>query len=88
MRKLYYNLTITAVSVVVAVLVGGIEALGLLGDQLEFKGAFWDGIGALNENMNTLGFAIIGLFIAAWIGSVVFYRYKGLDDLEVRSADG
>jgi len=88
MRKLYYNLTITAVSVVVAVLVGGIEALGLLGDQLEFKGAFWDGIGALNENMNTLGFAIIGLFIAAWIGSVVFYRYKGLDELEVRSADG
>jgi len=38
--------------------------------------------------MNTLGFAIIGLFIAAWVGSVVFYRYKGLDSIEVRSADG
>jgi len=88
MRKLYYNLTITAVSVVVAVLVGGIEALGLLGGQLGLDGAFWDGIGALNENMSTLGFAIIGLFIAAWVGSVVFYRYKGLDSIEVRSADG
>ena len=88
MRKRYYNLTITAVSVVVAVLVGGIEALGLLGDQFGLEGAFWNGIGALNDNMNTSGFAIIGLFIAAWIGSVVFYRYKGLDDLEVRSAEG
>ena len=88
MRKLYYNLTITAASVVVAVLVGGVEALGLLGDQLELKGRFWDGIGALNENMNTLGFAIIGLFIAAWVGSVIVYRYTGLDDVEVRSAKG
>ena len=88
MRKLYYNLTITAVSVVLAVLVGGVEALGLLGGQFELKGRFWDGIGALNDNMNTLGFAIIGLFIAAWVGSVVFYRYKGLDELEVRSAKG
>jgi len=87
MRKLYYNLTITAVSVVVAVLVGGIEALGLLGDQLRLEGTFWDGIGALNDNMNTLGFAIIGLFIAAWIGSMVLYRYKGLDSIEVRSAE-
>ena len=87
MRKLYYNLTITAVSVVVAVLVGGIEALGLLGDQMHLGGAFWDGIGALNDNMNALGFAIIALFIAAWIGSMVLYRYKGFDDLDVRPAD-
>ena len=87
MRKLYYNLTITAVSVVVAVLVGGIEALGLLGDQMHLGGAFWDGISALNDNMNALGFAIIALFIAAWIGSMVLYRYKGFDDLDVRPAD-
>jgi high-affinity nickel-transport protein len=82
-RKLYYNLTITSVSVVVAVLIGGIEALGLIGDQLGLSGWFWDGIGALNDNFNGLGFIIIGVFIAAWVGSVVIYRYRGLDDVEV-----
>jgi high-affinity nickel-transport protein len=82
-RKLYYNLTITSVSVVVAVLIGGIEALGLIGDQLGLSGWFWDAVGALNDNFNSLGFLIIGVFIAAWVGSIVIYRYKGLDDVEV-----
>ena len=82
-RKLYYNLTITSVSVVVAVLIGGIEALGLIGDQLGLTGWFWAGIGALNDNFGSLGFVIIGVFIAAWVGSVVVYRYKGLDEVEV-----
>jgi high-affinity nickel-transport protein len=82
-RKLYYNLTITLVSVLVAFLIGGIEALGLVADQLSLSGWFWDGIGSLNDNFNNLGFAIIGLFIMAWIVSIVIYRYKGLDDIEV-----
>jgi len=82
-RKLYYNLTITFVSVLVAVFIGGIEALGLLGDQLALRGWFWNAIGALNDNFNALGFAIIGLFIVAWVGSVIVYRYRGLDDIEM-----
>jgi high-affinity nickel-transport protein len=82
-RKLYYNLIITGVSVVVAILVGGIEALGLIGDQLGLEGTFWDGIGTLNDNFNGIGFVIVGVFIFAWIASVVFYRYARLDDLEV-----
>jgi len=84
-RKLYYNLTITFVSVLVAVLIGGIEALGLLGDKLELQGWFWSGIGALNDNFNALGFVIIGVFIAAWIGSVLYYRYSGLDEVEANN---
>ncbi len=87
-RKLYYNLTITLVSVAVAFLVGGIEALGLLGAQFDLSGWFWDGIGALNDNFNSLGFAIVGVFIAAWVGSVLIYRYKGLDRIEVTDASG
>jgi high-affinity nickel-transport protein len=83
MRKLYYNLVITAVSVVVAVLIGGIEGLGLIGDQLGLEGWFWDAIGTLNDNFNGIGFAIVGVFIFAWIGSVVFYRYARLDDFDV-----
>jgi nickel/cobalt transporter (NiCoT) family protein len=82
LRKLYYNLVITAVSVVVAVLIGGIEGLGLIGDQLGLGGWFWDGIGALNDNFNSIGFVIVGVFIFAWIASVIFYRYARLDDLD------
>ena len=88
MRKLYYNLTITLVSVVVAFLIGGIEALGLAGRQFGLSGRFWIAIGALNENFNELGFLIIGIFIAAWIGSLLLYRYKGLDKVEVTGAGG
>jgi high-affinity nickel-transport protein len=84
MRKLYYNLVITAVSVVVAVLIGGIEGLGLIGGQLGLGGWFWDGIGALNDNFGSLGFIIIGVFIFAWIASLLIYRYTRLDDLDVR----
>jgi high-affinity nickel-transport protein len=84
-RKLYYNLTITLVSVVVALLIGGIEALGLLADQLDLKGAFWDTIGSLNANFNNLGFIIIGVFIAAWLLSYVIYKIKKLDQIEVRA---
>jgi high-affinity nickel-transport protein len=87
-RKLYYSLIITLVSVVVAVLIGGIEALGLIGGQLSLSGWFWDGIGALNSNFSDLGFAIIGLFIVAWVASVVIYRYRGLDDAEATGPGG
>ena len=83
MRKLYYNMTITLVSVIVAVLIGGIEALGLIGDKLDLKGWFWDGIGAVNENFNNLGFVIIGVFALAWALSFLVYRLKRLDDVEV-----
>lgn len=85
-RKLYYNLTITLVSVLVAVLIGGIEALGLLADQFGLKGGFWDGIGTLNDNFNNLGFVIIGVFIVSWLISFVVYRAKRYDDLEAHAA--
>ncbi|HVY16298.1 MAG TPA: HoxN/HupN/NixA family nickel/cobalt transporter [Rhodopila sp.] len=78
MRKLTYNLVITAVSVVVAVLIGGIEGLGLVAGELGLTGRFWRGIGVLNDNFNNLGFAIIGLFVVAWAIAVVAYRYAGL----------
>jgi high-affinity nickel-transport protein len=87
-RKLWYNLSITFVSVLVAVLIGGIEALGLLGEQFGLTGWFWDAVAGLNENFNGLGFAIVALFILAWAGSVILYRYKGLDALEAGPAEG
>ena len=83
MRKLYYNLTITALSVVVAVAIGGIETLGLIGDNLNLRGWFWDGIGALNDNFGLLGYAIIGIFVAGWMLSAIVYRFKRYDEIEV-----
>ena len=82
-RKLYYNMTITAVSIVVALMVGGIEALGLIGDKLELKGGFWESIGSLNGNFGNIGFVIIGVFVASWLVSAVIYRLKGYDQLGV-----
>jgi len=88
MRKLYYNMTITLVSVLVAVVIGGIEALGLISDQLGLSGGFWDAVGALNDNFNDLGFVIIGVFVAAWLISYLIYKVKKLDALELPPVDG
>jgi nickel/cobalt transporter (NiCoT) family protein len=76
LRKLWYNLTITAASVIVALLIGGIEALGLLADQLGLQGGFWSVVSALNERLPNLGFAVIGIFVAAWALSAAVYRWK------------
>jgi nickel/cobalt transporter (NiCoT) family protein len=84
-RKLFYNMTITAVSVVVALLVGGIEALGLVSDKLNLQGGFWDFIGALNDNFGAIGYLIIGIFAASWLVSTIIYRVKRYDDIEVQS---
>ena len=86
-RKLYYNLTITAVSVVVAVLVGGLETLNLIGDQLGLTdaGGFWGAIGSLNDNFGVLGYLIVGIFITAWLASYVVYRVNRYDEIEPSS---
>ncbi len=82
-RKLYYNLTITSVSVIVALLIGSVEALGLIAEKLALTGGIWDWIAMLNEQFGALGYLIIGLFIVSWIVSVAIYRYKGYDRLEI-----
>jgi len=82
-RKLYYNMTITFVSVVVAVLIGGIEALGLIGDQFKLQGVLWDAVNALNDNFGVLGFIIIGVFVVSWIISILIYRLNRYDEIEV-----
>jgi len=84
-RKLYYNLTITAVSVVVAVLIAGVETLGLIGGALELQGPFWSAIDSLNDNFGTLGYLIIAIFAASWLISALIYRSMGYDRLDVRA---
>jgi high-affinity nickel-transport protein len=78
-RKLYYNASITFVSAVVAIVIGGVEALGLLSDKLGLNGGVWDAVGSLNEHFGALGYGIVATFMACWIGSVLFHRWRRAD---------
>lgn len=73
-------------SVVVALIVGGLEIIGLIKDQLSLSGGLWDCIGDLNDNFGALGFVIVGVFVLSWIASVILYRVKGIDRLESTTA--
>jgi high-affinity nickel-transport protein len=80
-RKLYYNLNITLVSVLVALIVGGVEALSVIGAQLSMHGPFWTGVAALSSNFGSLGFIIVGIFIASWAVSTFVYKSRGYDGM-------
>jgi high-affinity nickel-transport protein len=84
-RKLYYNMTITLVSALVALVVGGIEALGLLAGQFHRQGMFWDVVGKLNKNFGTLGYCIVALFALCWCVSIWIYKWRRFDDLELEA---
>jgi high-affinity nickel-transport protein len=86
-RKLYYNLTITSVSVVVALVIGGIEGLGLAAQELNISGgAFWNFVDVLDNNFGYLGYAIIAIFLVSWLISIAVYRLNRYDDLDVKLA--
>ncbi len=80
-RKLYYNMTMTFLSVVVAVLVGGIESLTLARQTLGLRGAFWNVVEKVNDTFGSVGYLIIGVFVATWLGAALIYRVKRYDDL-------
>ncbi|SNY76340.1 high-affinity nickel-transport protein [Nocardia amikacinitolerans] len=72
-RKVYYNITVTALSITVALLIGTVELLGLLAEQLRLSGGFWDWVGGLD--LNVLGYVIVGLFVATWVVALLVWRY-------------
>jgi len=84
-RKLYYNMTITLVSVMVALVVAGIEVLGLLAGEFGLIGRFWNAVRALNGNFGTLGYLIIALFAASWILSIAFHKRHRYEEFETES---
>jgi len=71
-RKVYYNITITGLSVAVALLVGGAELLSILADKLGLTGGFWTFTSELD--LNTIGFLIVGIFVAVWAISLVIWK--------------
>jgi high-affinity nickel-transport protein len=83
-RKLYYNLNITLVSVVIAFAIGGVEILSIVANELGLTGGIWSGVRSLDFGL--LGIGIIVIFLASWAISTLIYRRKGYDDLPVLSA--
>ena len=79
-RKLFYNMTITLISVLVALLIGSIEVLQIVGGQLHLSGGLWDFVNHLD--FGVVGFGIIGILVLAWLISTVVYRVNKYDDME------
>jgi high-affinity nickel-transport protein len=77
-RKVYYNLLITGLSVAVALIIGTVELLGLLADKLGLHGAFWDWIGGID--LNTVGFVIVGLFFVMWAIALVVWKVGRIEE--------
>jgi high-affinity nickel-transport protein len=76
-RKLYYNIALTAISVIVAFLVGAIELVGLLSTELHVHGRLADAIA--NVNLNTAGYLMVALFLVVWALAVLVWRVAGLE---------
>jgi nickel/cobalt transporter (NiCoT) family protein len=77
-RKVYYNITITSLSVMIAVLIGGVELLGLMSQQLNLNGRFWTDL--QNANINTLGFVIVGMFIGTWMVALAIWHFGRIEE--------
>ena len=77
-RKIYYNITITGLSVAVALLIGSIELLGLFAGQLQWRGPFWDWLGGLD--LNAVGFVVVGIFVATWAIALLVWRYGRIEE--------
>jgi high-affinity nickel-transport protein len=77
-RKLFYNITITGLSVAVALVIGTIELGGIVASQLNAQGAFWSGLE--NININTLGFIIAGMFVVTWVLALAIWRFGRIEE--------
>ena len=82
-RKLCYNITITFLSVLLALVVGGVEILGLIGGKLGLEGPPWRVFAMLNGNFGVVGYSVVALFIVCWIASYLIYKVRGYDRIEV-----
>jgi nickel/cobalt transporter (NiCoT) family protein len=76
-RKVYYNITVTGLSVAVALIIGSIELLGLLANQFGWKGGFWVWLGGID--LNTVGYLIVGMFVATWAIALLVWRFGRIE---------
>ncbi len=84
-RKVYYNLIITALSICVAFIIGTIEIFGLVSTELHVRGGFWDFMA--NFNINHAGFAIAGLFVVVWTIAIAYWKLGHVEDRWTTESD-
>ena len=78
MRKIFYNITVTGLSVAVALLIGSIELLDVLATRLSLKGGIWDFVSGLD--LNLVGYAVVGLFVATWAVALAVWRLGRVEE--------
>jgi high-affinity nickel-transport protein len=77
-RKVYYNLAITGLSVAICFFIGTIEVFGLLPTELHMHGTFWNFME--NFNINTAGFVIVGMFVLTWAVALIIWKYGRIEE--------
>jgi high-affinity nickel-transport protein len=77
-RKIFYNITITGLSVAVALLIGSIELLSVLADRLTLSGGVWDFVSGLD--LNVVGYVIVGLFVLTWMVALAVWRFGRIEE--------
>jgi high-affinity nickel-transport protein len=77
-RKVFYNMTITGLSVAVALLIGTIELLSVLADKLSLKGGVWDLVTSLD--LNLVGYGVVGLFVATWALALAIWHFGRIEE--------
>jgi len=77
-RKVFYNLTVTGLSVAVALVIGTIELLSIAVDRLELSGGLWGWVAGIN--LNALGYVVFGLFVATWALALAVWRFGRIED--------
>jgi high-affinity nickel-transport protein len=77
-RKLFYNIAVTGLSVAVALLIGSIELLSVLADKLSLNGGVWGLVSNLDLNM--VGYAIAGLFVVTWTVALTVWHFGRLEE--------
>lgn len=81
-RKLYYNLNITFISVLIALFIGGVEGIQLLSEHLNLHGMFFSLVNSIS--LDNIGYIIILAFLLSWVVSIGIYKLKGYDQLSNR----
>jgi len=76
-RKVYYNLAITGLSVAICFFIGTIEVLGLLPQELHLKGQFWTDMAGFD--INKAGFVIVGMFVFTWAAAMLIWRFGNVE---------
>ena len=84
MRKVYYNIAITGLSVFVAFYIGTLELMQVLTEEIKLRGGLWNY--AADFNINKAGFTIVGIFVLTWVFALTYWKYGHVEERWERAA--